>query len=174
MVLKKPTEEYIQEVGNGQLWLMMVLRQLQKECKIVIWFSNKMMIYDLGKEVSKCGGSEGRMECPKWKIGTVVEAGSINNSFNCEEEEVSTSLVVKFTITASLFWEQVNLTTNGVKRKWCWTATTSCCPSWHCLCILAMQVRCLIVRQRRLTHTIPNNNNHKRGSQHRKADHINF
>ena len=83
-----------------------------------------MMIYDLGKEVSKCGGSEGRMECPKRKIGTVVEAGNISNSFNCEEE-VSTSLVVKFTITSSLFWEQVNLTTNGVKHKWCWNATTS-------------------------------------------------
>ena len=45
-----------------------------------------MMIYNLGKEVSVCRWSEEKMECHKWKIGKVLEAGSIDNSFYREEE----------------------------------------------------------------------------------------
>lgn len=170
-MLKKPTEDHIQEGSNGRLWLMTVLGQLQRECKPVTWFRDKMMTYDLGKEGSVCGGSEERMECRKWKAGQELEATrTINNSFDCEEE-VSIRMVVKFKIIASLFWEQVNLTTNGVKHKWCWIST--CWPSWHCLDILAMQAWCLTVRQKTLTCTIPNNNNNTRGNQDQNSDHIN-
>ena len=95
-----------------------------------------MMIYGFGKEISMCSGSEERLESHKLKTGQVEGAGSIKNSFDCE---VSTSMVVKFTITATLFCKQVNLTTNGVKHKWCETATTSSHPAWHCLCILVTQ-----------------------------------
>lgn len=54
---------------------------------MTIWFSNKMMIYGIGKEISMCSGSEERLESCKLKTGKVEEAGSINNSFDWSEHQ---------------------------------------------------------------------------------------
>lgn len=45
-----------------------------------------MMICKLDKDVSVCSRSEEKMECHRWKTGKVVQAGRLDQSFDCEEE----------------------------------------------------------------------------------------